>query len=84
MHIAEYFNSLVHQGESVFVVGTAKKAGNGYVGPVKTNPKPATTPTTVKPTTPTTAKKPATTPTTLHVTGTTKPTATSVPVKKGP
>jgi peptidoglycan hydrolase-like protein with peptidoglycan-binding domain len=84
MHIAEYFNSLVHQGESVFVVGTAKKAGNGYVGPVMTNPKPATTPTTVKPTSPTTAKKPATTPTTLHVTGTTKPTATSVPVKKGP
>ena len=55
MHIADYFYTLVHQGESVFVVGTPKKAGNGYVGPVKTPPTAATTTTTVKkPTTPTT------------------------------
>ena len=81
MHIADYFYTLVHQGESVFVVGTPKKVGNGYVGPVKTPPTtpkttpPATvgsaaTPTTVKHT-PTTGKS---TPTTVkHTTSTTKP-----------
>jgi hypothetical protein len=74
MHIANYFYNLVHQGESVFVVGTPKKAGNGYIGPVPTTApststtvKKATPPTTVKKTTPTTVKstsKPPTTPTT--------------------
>ena len=69
MRIADYFYSLVHKGESVFVVGTAKRAGNGYIGPAPTRP--STTTTTTKPTpttvgrttTPTTAKKP--TPTTV-------------------
>lgn len=71
MHIANYFYTLVHQGESVFVVGTAKKAGNGYVGPVPTT---VPTPTTVKAAaTPTTIKK-GTTPTT-------KPSATPTTVK---
>jgi peptidoglycan hydrolase-like protein with peptidoglycan-binding domain len=79
MHIADYFYTLVHQGESVFVFGTPMKAGNDYVGPVKTPPpattttvkkatpttKPHTTPTTVKKPTPTTVKK-QTTPTTKH------------------
>lgn len=73
MHIADYFYTLVHDGMSVFVVGTPKSPGNGYVGPLKTPPPPTTTtikttPTT-KPTTPTT-KKP--TPTTVHTTPTTK------------
>ncbi len=52
MHIANYFYTLVHQGESVFVVGTPKKAGNGYVGPA---------PTTTTATTSTTAPKTTTT-----------------------
>ena len=33
MHIADYFYTLVTNGESVYVVGTPKKPGNGYVGP---------------------------------------------------
>jgi peptidoglycan hydrolase-like protein with peptidoglycan-binding domain len=70
MHIADYFYTLVHQGESVFVFGTPMKAGNGYVGPVKTPPTAATT-TTVKKTTATT--KPHATPTTVK-----KPTPTTV------
>ena len=63
MHIADYFYTLVHQGESVFVVGTPKQAGNGYVGP---GPRPPATPTTTTtaPKKPdhrrTTAKKPNT------------------------
>jgi peptidoglycan hydrolase-like protein with peptidoglycan-binding domain len=85
MHIANYFYTLVHQGESVFVVGTPKKAGNGYVGPVPTTvPKPTTTttakktPTTVKkPTTPTTKKE--TTPTTVKSTSHTTPTTKNKP-----
>ncbi len=86
MHIANYFYTLVHQGESVFVVGTAKKAGNGYIGPAPTTtvPKPTTTtvkvatPTTVmKGTTPTTKK--AATPTTVKSTGHTTPTTKKKP-----
>ena len=80
MHIANYFYTLVHQGESVFVVGTPKKAGNAYVGPIPTTvPTTATTvttvapPTTVKGTTPTTKKR--TTPTTVKVAS--KPTTSS-------
>jgi peptidoglycan hydrolase-like protein with peptidoglycan-binding domain len=83
MHIADYFYTLVHHGESVFVFGTPMKAGNGYVGPIQTTPAPTTTPSTAPPTTvahtttPTTAKK--TTATTIAKTGTTKPhTATTV------
>ena len=43
MHIADYFYTLVHQGESVFVVGTPKQPGNGYVGPCTPPPPPTTT-----------------------------------------
>ena len=86
MHIANYFYLLVHQGESVFVVGTPMKAGNGYVGPAQNAPTTATTatttvPTTVAPTTvpatttPTTAKKPTTT--TVHHPPTTTPPTTA-------
>jgi peptidoglycan hydrolase-like protein with peptidoglycan-binding domain len=82
MHVADYFPTLVHQGESVFVVGTPMKAGNGYVGPVKRAP--AVKPATPAPTTPApTVTVAATTP------PTTKPTPTTVKssptsVKKGP
>ncbi len=74
MHIANYFHTLVHNGESVFVVGTPKQAGNQYVGPVKAPP--PTPPTTVPPTTPpTTVNAPPTTkpspPTTKHTPPTT-------------
>jgi hypothetical protein len=65
MHIANYFASVVTRGESVYVVGTAMKPGNAYVGPVTT-----TTSTTTEPTTTTT------TPTT---TTTTRPSGTSIP-----
>jgi len=78
MHIADYFYTLVHQGESVFVVGTPKHAGNGYVGPIPTPPPTTTTTAPKKPAPPTTAKKLNTgttvaTPTTKpHTTPTTK------------
>jgi peptidoglycan hydrolase-like protein with peptidoglycan-binding domain len=61
MHIADYFYTLVHQGESVFVVGTPMHTGNGYIGPAPTTAPTTTAPTT---TTPTTAPKKKTTPTT--------------------
>ena len=48
MHIADYFYTLVHDGESVFVVGTPMKAGDGYVGPAPTTPA-TSAPTTVAP-----------------------------------
>ena len=71
IHIADYFYTLVHNGESVFVVGTAMKPGNGYVGPPPTTPSTVAT-TTVPSTVPTstTVKKP-TTSTTVKTTGTT-------------
>jgi peptidoglycan hydrolase-like protein with peptidoglycan-binding domain len=50
MHIADYFYTLVHNGESVFVVGTPKPRGDGYVGPAQSNPAPANAPTTAPPT----------------------------------
>jgi hypothetical protein len=92
IHIADYFYTLVHDGESVFVVGTPKQAGSGYVGPLHTTPatSPATTPTTAAPTTApssapnTTVKKPLTT-TTVHTTATTaKPHPTATTVKPKP
>ena len=67
MDIATYFPLLVTKGESVYVVGTAKKPGSGYVGPA-----PVTT-TTVPKTTTTPPKKP-TKPPKGH-TSTTKPPA---------
>jgi peptidoglycan hydrolase-like protein with peptidoglycan-binding domain len=73
MHVADYFYTLVSNGESVYVVGTPKKAGSGYVGPVRTAPTTATTtpPTTVKPKTTTTVKPKTTT--------TAKPKTTTTP-----
>ena len=41
MDIAEYFPTLVTNGEAVYVVGTPKEPGDGYVGPA-----PTTAPTT--------------------------------------
>jgi peptidoglycan hydrolase-like protein with peptidoglycan-binding domain len=75
MHIADYFYTMVHQGESVFVVGTAKTPGNEYVGPLKT------TPTTAAPVTTTTAPK---TTTTAPKTTTTKPKTTTTKPKTTP
>ncbi len=77
MHIANYFYTLVHQGESVFVVGTPQKAGNGYVGPAPTVPVPVPTTTTVAPTTTPTTKPVPTTTTTKPKTTTTKPPTTT-------
>ena len=80
MHIADYFYTLVHQGESVFVVGTPMQQGNGYVGPVKTPPPTAATTTTAPKTTPTTKPHKTTTTTVKKTTTTTKPhTATTKP-----
>ena len=72
MHIANYFHTLVHMNESVFVVGTPMKAGNGYVGPTTTV---STTTTTVpkKKAHAKTTTKPHTTTTTHPKTTTTKP-----------
>jgi hypothetical protein len=87
MHIADYFYKLVYKGMSVFVVGTPKQAGNGYVGPARTAPPAtpapvATTPptaATVAPTTVPATVAPATTPTTAKPAPTTVPhTATTV------
>ena len=71
MDIANYFPSLVTQGESVYVVGTAMKAGNLYVGPA---PVVKATTTTTNPKTSTTVKghHPTST-TTPHNTSTTTP-----------
>ena len=53
MDIANYFPLLVEKGESVYVVGTPMKPGNGYVGPA-----PVTTTTTTLPKTTTTDRSP--------------------------
>jgi hypothetical protein len=75
MHVADYFYTLVHHGESVFVVGTPMKRGSGYVGPIKnaptTVPPSTTTPTTIK------AKAKPKTTTTKPKTTTTKPKTTT-------
>ncbi|HUI50103.1 MAG TPA: L,D-transpeptidase family protein [Acidimicrobiia bacterium] len=87
IHIADYFYTLVHNGESVYVVGTAMKPGNGYIGPVPTPPSTAAPTTTSTP--PTTAAAPTTVKplpgTTVKTTGsTTKPTTPTTPPKKKP
>ena len=64
MHIADYFYTLVHKGESVFVFGTPKQAGNGYVGPAPTAPRPRRAPTTAATTTGAGDREAKTTPTT--------------------
>jgi peptidoglycan hydrolase-like protein with peptidoglycan-binding domain len=68
LDIANYFPSLVTKGESVYVVGTAMKPGNGYIGPA-----PTTTSTTV-PKTSTTRRR---TTTTVHHPTTTAPGSTT-------
>jgi len=77
MHIANYFQTLVTAGESVYVVGTAKKAGNRYVGPVPTTTtvtSTTTTTTTSYPSSSTTLPRPTTTTNHPTTTATTKPT----------
>jgi peptidoglycan hydrolase-like protein with peptidoglycan-binding domain len=82
MHIADYFYTLVHNGESVFVVGNAKQQGDGYVGPVASNPSNPASPTTnaagATPVAPggTPRPKPGTTPPTTRPTPGTTPTTT--------
>jgi hypothetical protein len=71
--IADYFHTLVSIGESVFVVGTPKSAGSGYVGPVKTPPAaPTTSPAPTPATSPPTTAPKSTPPTTKPSTPTTK------------
>ena len=43
MDIANYFPTLVTKGESVYVVGTPMKPGNGYIGPAPTTTTTSTT-----------------------------------------
>jgi len=81
MDIANYFPLLVDQGESVYVVGTAMKPGNAYVGPYTPPPTTTTLPktTTTKP-----AKlhpKPPKTTTTLAPPATTVPKSTTTAPK---
>jgi peptidoglycan hydrolase-like protein with peptidoglycan-binding domain len=84
MDIATYFPLLVDKGEAVYVVGTPKERGNGYVGPAPTTsttvPKTTTTPPKKpgKPPKTTTTKPPKTTTTKPPKTTTTKP-PTSTP-----
>jgi hypothetical protein len=82
LDIAEYFPMLVSKGEAVYVVGTPKERGSGYVGPAPTTT--STTSTTVpkssttKPRTSTTVKHPTTT-TGPKKTTTSKPPTTTTP-----
>jgi putative peptidoglycan binding protein/L,D-transpeptidase-like protein len=69
MHIADYFYTLVHDGESVFVVGAPMHAGSGYVGPAPTTP--AAVATTTVPTVPSPPVTKPSTSTTVKSTGTT-------------
>jgi peptidoglycan hydrolase-like protein with peptidoglycan-binding domain len=81
MDIATYFPLLVEKGESVYVVGTPKQRGSGYVGPAPvtttTAPPPTTTVPKKHPKPPKKPTHPATTvahpPTTPPKTTTTKP-----------
>jgi hypothetical protein len=89
MHVADYFYTLVHNGESVFVVGTPKKAGSSYVGPVRNSPVPPVASTTLpgtpvapggEPIGPPRTPPPTHTPTTHRATTTMpKPTTTTAP-----
>ena len=81
MDIANYFPTLVEKGESVYVVGTAMKPGNGYVGPY--TPPPTTTTTAPKTTTTKPGKhpKPPHTTTTLAHPTTTPPKSTTTAPK---
>ena len=85
MDIANYFPLLVTKGESVYVVGTAMKAGNQYVGPapVTTTTAPLKTTTTVA-TKPKPPKKPPHPGTTVPHPATTLPKTTTTPPKTKP
>jgi peptidoglycan hydrolase-like protein with peptidoglycan-binding domain len=81
MNIANYFPTLVTKGESIYVVGTPMKPGNGYVGPY-TPPPPTTTTTTKPPKTTTTRpgqKPPKSTTTVPHTPTTVKHPPTTQP-----
>jgi peptidoglycan hydrolase-like protein with peptidoglycan-binding domain len=77
LDVAEYFPLLVDKGEAVYVVGTPKQPGSGYVGPA-----PTTTTTTTIPKTSTT--KPHTSTTVKHPTSTTGPKTTTTKKPKPP
>jgi hypothetical protein len=89
MHVADYFYTLVHHGESVFVVGAPKQAGSSYVGPVRNSPAPPVASTTLpgtpvnpggEPVGPPRKPPPTHTPTTHRATTTMpKPTTTTAP-----
>ncbi len=86
MHVADYFYTLVHNNESVFVVGTPKRPGDSSVGSVGSRPAPPT-PTTA-PATPVvtpggTPGAPGTPPPT-HTPTTPRPTNTSTPTTSEP
>jgi len=74
MDTANYFPTLVSKGESVYVVGTAMKPGNEYVGPAPTT---SSTSTTAPKTTTTKPHKGTTTTTVHHPTSTTEPKTTT-------
>ncbi len=76
MDIANYFPTLVTTGESVYVIGTAMKPGNQYVGPVTTTTT-STTSTTLPATT--TTRHPTVAPA-RHTTATTTTTHPTTPV----
>jgi peptidoglycan hydrolase-like protein with peptidoglycan-binding domain len=87
MRIANYFYKLVYKGMSVYVVGTPMKAGNLYVGPVRTVPSTVaqvTTPSSTAPQTTVTVAAPP--PTTKKTTpATSKPRLpTTTPTKRTP
>jgi hypothetical protein len=75
MDIANYVPMLVTKGEAVYVVGTPKQRGSGYVGPAPTT----TTTTTTVPKTSTT--KPHASTTVKHPTSTTRPKTTTTKPK---
>ncbi len=86
MHVADYFYTLVHNNESVFVVGTPKRPGDASVGSVGSRPAPPT-PTTA-PATPvvTPGGTPGTpgTPPPTHTPTTPRPTNTTTPTTSEP
>jgi peptidoglycan hydrolase-like protein with peptidoglycan-binding domain len=80
MAIANYFPTMVRDGESVYVMGHAMKPGDRYVGPATTTSTTTTTTTTTLPaptTIPTTATTPMKTTTTMPLTTTSAPRTTT-------
>jgi peptidoglycan hydrolase-like protein with peptidoglycan-binding domain len=88
MHVAEYFDTLVHKDEAVYVVGTPAKPGDAYVGPYTRRqppPPPPAPPATQAPPAPPVTPAPTAPPATPAPTAppTTAP-ATTVPVTTAP